>query len=160
MKNAGRRYTGRRVCDTFQESRKAAGETVGRGVPDAMHAKVAGSMLGTVREMLPWAAKASMKRHVPIGDVRRRYVTSRVCRHVARRDESLGHVETLNGKMRVSDGLKRQWRAGRNARLGHVKIETPRYWTSLPGCRAGTRRCQDAGGQVFANIPAEGRYAT
>ena len=41
-------------------------------------------------------------------DAPRRYAKSRVCRHVAHRDESLGHAETLGAKVRLSDGLKRQ----------------------------------------------------
>ena len=144
MKNAGRRYTGRRVRDTFQESRKAAGETVGRGVPDTMHAKVAGSMLGTVREMLPWAAKASMKRHVPIGDVRRRYVTSRVCRHVARRNDSLGHAETLGVKMPAEDGLRRQLRARQDTACRGTGCGPPKHRAPSPRCRPWGRRFQDA----------------
>ena len=112
-----------------------------------MHERVAGSTLGTVREMLPWAAKESMKRRGPTGDVQRRCVTSRVYRHVARRNDSLGHAETLGVKMPTGDGLRRQLRARQDTAYYGTGCGPPKHWAPSPRCWPGARRFQDACGK-------------
>ena len=145
--DADKWYTGLCVRDTGRESREATGKMVRRGFRDGAHKRVAGSTQGTAKDMLSWAVKQFTKRRGPTGHLQRRYVISRVCRHVAHRNESLGHAEILSIriKMPAGEGLRRQLRA-RQDTVCRGSLGPPKRWAPSPRCRPGVRRCQNVRG--------------